>query len=531
MNLFSFFTGKSGKVAVKPLLLGTTAAIGLGAATMGSYQADSNRYDRPSRTLAELHNMQDNSVTQRLGRASDGMLTAMPENFRNASGGVGAVRMDEYNGNDLARVDNVGAGVAAALSGAEGLSQGGGDFDTGTITQAPRGSVSTPGAGEISGATGGAAGATQDGATGGARLARASMAQASGSGFQGTAGPVSAGGIAGGASAYGNGRGANGQYELSGAMPSSSADLAFGARTSASSSFGSGDRTRVSRTRGGVAGRGDLESIAKYSAKVAAKGQKESANAGAGAFLNGQMSGGITLDGAGNAQTGGSSSDLGSIGNLSRVHKGINNWQDDQQKKLEEQKKARKKLGMEILALIAATVGAAFAMHALISKGQRLIKEAMAELAATAGVYGAAAIAAMKKLALGKWLIAAGWGVMAGVSAFAAIVLANSISFMNKYQGNNLPTLGIILSAASIGTLTYVGIKAMAGSKAAPTQKATEELITQEVADKGAGSGVSSMLKDALVNRGVETGFNTVEGSIKEVSGGADSSGASTGKK
>ena len=456
MNLFSFFTSKSGKVAVKPLLLGTTAAIGLGAATMGGYQADSNRYDRPSRTLAELHNMQDNSVTQRLGRASDGMLTAMPENFRNAGGGVDGIRVDEYAGNDLGRVDNVGAGVAAALSGAEGLSQGGGDFNTGTITQAPRAGVPTPGVGGFSGANGASGGATQGGPTGGAHLTRASMAQASGSGFQGTSGAVAPSGSGGANGAYGGSRGGrNGGYELSGSMPRSSADLAFGARTTASSSFGSGDRTHASRTRGGSAGRGDLESIAKYSAKVAAKGQRESANAGAGAFLNGQMTGGVTLDNGTTAQGGGSSSDLGSVGNINRVNKGVNDWKDNTDNKLEEQKKARKKLGIEIVALIAATLVTAVAMYKLISKGASKVYWGTQMLSNQATAAQGAAM-----IKMGKLLQVAGWALMGVVSAYAAVVMANSIDFMNKYPGKTLPTMGLILGGVSIATLTYMGIRA-----------------------------------------------------------------------
>ena len=473
MNLFSFFTSKSGKVAVKPLLLGTTAAIGLGAATMGGYQADSNRYDRPSRTLAELHNMQDNSVTQRLGRASDGMLTAMPENFRNAGGGVDGIRVDEYAGNDLGRVDNVGAGVAAALSGAEGLSQGGGDFNTGTITQAPRAGVPTPGVGGFSGANGASGGATQGGPTGGAHLTRASMAQASGSGFQGTSGAVAPSGSGGANGAYGGSRGGrNGGYELSGSMPRSSADLAFGARTTASSSFGSGDRTHASRTRGGSAGRWDLESIAKYSAKVAAKGQRESANAGAGAFLNGQMTGGVTLDNGTTAQGGGSSSDLGSVGNINRVNKGVNDWKDNTDNKLEEQHNARKKLTIEILALLASTLMAAMLMYNLIADGAYKLKEGAVKAASGDPATKAAGLALM---ATGKLKLVAGWAIMAAVSTFAGVVLANSISFMNKYPGIIVPTVGIVLSAASIGTLAYVGARAMRDGKIAHTHAETQD--------------------------------------------------------
>lgn len=439
MNWFTFLKSNSGKIAKGPLLGGVATLAGLGI-TMGGYNHDVATYSNPSRSVSSLRSIEDDSLRDRLEVANNGELTSMSD-YLKGSGGDG-IRLESPTVGHGRDVESLDSNLAYQFGQGDGLSAGGQDFNTGTVGHYEGGAsgavnpVVAGGQGDPSGQGGnGAHGGNGGGsATTPAALTRGSVAHASGGSGNGS----SFGGGMGGAT------GGNSPYKLSGSMPSSSSMDDLIARHN-SSALGGNRNTHSSRFGATGVDRGDrLRRAARFSEKGAARGTQIAANEGGGAFLEGGLSGGVTLTNGSFGSSEGSSSDLNN--NVSKINNRLNGLKrnlDDQLKKPDE---ARKKLFKKILWLLGMTLAASVGMYFLIKFGMKQIKKATTPLGK----------------ALGFAMVIAGWAMLAAVAVYAATVVKDAIKFMNDFPdaGKSVPIIGMAMALASVGTLTYVGIRA-----------------------------------------------------------------------
>jgi hypothetical protein len=433
MNLFTFLKNNSGKIAKGPLLGGVAALAGIGI-TMGGYQYDTKNYDNPSRLVTSLRSIQDNSLQDRLEVAENGELTSMSDYLQGNKGGSVRLASSEFRG-QLTDVDAMSSNIAYQFSQGDGLSGNAQNIDSGKIgNYQGSGNMGTPG-GSISVTPESRASATS-GAKG-ASLPSASMARASGTGISGSS-------ASGAGSNGGRHGGGNGEYKFSGSMPaSSSMDDLIALRHDTSLS---GNRN-THHNRVGGSGRdakgNRLEQAAKYSSKAATR-SAVAANEGAGAFLEGGLSGGVTVADNNMLDSSGSSSDLSN--NLSNIDKRLNSISSNIADKLAKQKEARKKLRNKILILLGSTLAAAAGMYFLISSGTKKIKAAKTPAAKAIGIA----------------MVAAGWALLAGVATFAGFLMKDTIKFMKEFPdaGPAMSIVGMTFAVASVAALTYIGIRA-----------------------------------------------------------------------
>lgn len=518
MNWLKLLKSNSGKLAKGPLIGGAVTLAGMGL-TLGGYQHDVSKYDTPDRSVVSLRNVQDNEAVSRLERADNGELTSMP-GYLQGRGGTNGVRLakpEEFGGR--LNMDGFDAGLAARFDQTGSLSAGGADGDTGRISGAERvNPAMVRGAGQNLGASPDSYASSQGRGNPrggqGNTLTNASMARASGSGFSGTSGGSSYTGGNGGTTRGGNPTSGGGDYQFSSSMPDSSSAMALAsAHTGGRASFG-GDRNFSQRRGAKLRNRGgSLKDIADMSADLAKHGTDGGANAGAKAFLNGNaIGGGVTFSDAPVGGGNSGSSDFNSV-TTSGINDNLNQWQEEQQDDLDKERKARKKLAIEILAFLALAAGLGVLMYNLLYNGKHKItveapaleaqaKTLRAQAAASSCSYATAMILikqataleakAMALRAAGKALITKGWVAFGAAGAAAAFLVQQSIQFGNNFQWGAVPIMGLITSAGAMGGLTYVAIRALAdaapGVDAAATLKAKVTTYVATQAPKAAGA-------------------------------------------
>lgn len=267
-----------------------------------------------------------------------------------------------------------------------------------------------------------------------------------------------------------NGKETDGKYRLSGDMSSlgqaNTVDNALASARMSQSSFGNnGANIQLGNKSVNENGKG-LAGIAKYSAKVAAHGNKVGANAQAGAFLdsNNAAVGGVSF---GQNLGEGGSDDFASA-KIDKAQKSIKNWSDDKQAYARRLAKARKNLAKKLLQfLIAAVAGATL-------------------------IYFASKI---HPAWIGKVL---GAIILAGVSTYAGFAISWCSQFMKTWRGDAgaLPVTGMIVAGGSIAACLYLWLhsnfgvsapsnaftSAVKGAGSAKVMSGMEEVVTEATA-------------------------------------------------
>ncbi len=474
MKFFSFLTNSRGKINPRAALglLGGVAAAGL---TIGGYQHDVQNYPPERLTFAGLEDvMQDGTVYH-------GSSMNYSDNL-----GVVASAGDKEGGAKYVNVDNLGSGIglgsAYQAGGGDNLVGNGRVTDTGKITYGQgedvpdRGDYSTRPSYNYDGGSGADAYGNGGGATG-SQLAGASMARASG-GSSGSSNSYTPGGSRAGAGGNGGNSGVGGTpsagegYRMTGNMPGSSVDMAM-AGTHSRADFNNGSRDLLAgRSKTRKYGEG-LAGLAKHSADIASNVHNENANAQGRVFLNGERAGVGGINFASPGEGTGMSDDLAPA-TIAKAQKGIKNWEDSKKAYVKRLAQKRKKLAIELLELIGATLIAAIAMNYLIQLGKK--------------------VGGLK----GIFLIAAGWLCMLGVSVFSVIIMKHAGEFMHEFKTDAgvIGTIGIVLPVAAMAFLTYIGIRALT---AGGTAGADMKNILNKVIGEGKGM-VKGMIGSGITN-------------------------------
>jgi len=523
MNCFSFLKNNAGKIAKGPLLGGVATLAGIGI-TLGGYQHDVNTYDNPTRSVSSLRNLRDDSIKEGMTVAADGSLTAMPDNLLANNNSV-RLPSSGYKGS-FTDADALGNNISYQFSqGAGGLSNVA-DINTGKVGDFTSGNGAGPSGAPISvtpdshangaGGAGGVGGEGGAGGNGAPAMTRASMAQASGNATNNSYVPgAGSGSYGGGAGGNGGGHGGNGDYDFSSSMPSSSLDsVTVNGRNS---SLVGSTNSRFNRFNDGKTDSRDrLTRAALYSQKAASHGSDLSANEGGGAFLDSEGSGGVTLvDGATGGGSDGSSDLSGD--NVSNINHNLGDLEDDLTDDFEKQKKARKQLIIKIVALLAGAIAIGIAMYHLISKGMKKIKEAQTKIGKIMGYV----------------MVAAGWALMAGITAYAAIVIKDAVKFLKDFPdaGKAFPIIGIGMAAAAVATLTFVGIRATKEGTGKSSSTLTKEIKKLFTKNKGKWmKNIGSVVSDKIVDSAWNSISNSLSGSGSSGSG-SSGSGSSNKKK
>lgn len=466
MNLFRFL--KSTKGAIKPLnaLLISGAA---GAVFAYTVNTAANRQINAERSLRTLSGISQTLPQEGL-RRQGGMLTSI--NVRDGRSQVataderaamqGNTALDRYNANQraLANMESNLGRAAQLFEGDEGLNTANRD-----AVQAPsRFSVGNPNAVDVgAGAAyaGQSSGAGAPGAEGGAnQLAPASMTRASGNAFNSTSGPVAAGNAGAGAA---GGIVSDGPRRLSGSMPGGSNVVTRmgldGATARANtSSFGPGRDGRGTRGRNTGADRNELKDILHKSA-AAAGNANAAGNEGGRAFLASAVtSGGVTVDGAGDAQTA-SSADLAAP--TAHKLKAIGNRLNQEDNKQEERNKAHRKLIWQLVATALGSIGMMVAGSLILTKFDKIVDGWLFEASvATLPADKAACLAMAAMFKLRRWLIAG--AMIAAVAAANAWLFINAKKFISNYSaygGTTVATIATIVAPLMLAGMVQTALK------------------------------------------------------------------------
>lgn len=294
-----------------------------------------------------------------------------------------------------------------------------------------------------------------------------------------------------------------GYTELSGSMPSSdslnSALLASAATIPGKASFG-GPETNLKGGRAtGVAGR-DLERTARFTGKVAAKGNDAAANEGAKDFLG---NGNITLGGGlsyGEAKDGPTTSDLNSLPDTNSIKRKLGHAAGNAKAHAKALADARKSLAIQLLAMLGAGVAAAAGIYFMLNAAKKKEEEAALERAkaqtykamAAGNMYSAAAYeakaAACEAKAKGldasaKLLRNFAKATVGAYALYAGIMITQCGLFISKWknEAGSLPTSGIMLAtAASVA----VGLVYKFGATGKAPSQAITDMVGQNLKEK-----------------------------------------------
>ncbi len=464
MNLLRFL--KSTKGAIKPLnaLFISGAAGAVFFYTVNTAANKQIRAERAVRSLSGIAQTAPQAGMQRRG----GLLTSI--NVRDGRDQVataeeraamkGNTVLDRYNANQRALANMESSlGRAAQLSeGDEGLNTANRD-----AVQAPsRFSVGNPNAVDVgasatyAGQSSGAGAAETSGSTN--QLAPASMTRASGNAFNATSGPIAAG-QAGGT----GGIVAEGPRRLSGAMPGGTnvvtrMGLDGTTARASTSSFGQGRDGRGTRGRNMGADRDELKDILHKSA-AAAGNANASGNEGGRAFLASAVtSGGVTVDGTGDAQTA-SSADLAAPTN--HKLKAIGNRLTQEENKQEERNKAHRKLIWQLVGTALGSIGMMVAGSLILTKLDKQVEAWLFEASvATLPADKAACLAMAASLKFKRWLIAG--AMIAAVGAANAWLFVNAKKFVSNYGaygGTAVATIAQIVAPLMLAGMVQTALK------------------------------------------------------------------------
>ena len=448
MNWIHLLKNKSGKLVMstqKALII--SAGVGIvGATLMQNLVMPSDSQDMQVRSLASVSNNFDYSgMRQSADRTGLTSISVSDESgtFKAAQGTIPAGDFGLKGADNLdAKVSSAFDGKVGELSDTEGLGKSR-DVDlsqTASVngqseknapshrSYSPRGGNSGTDDSYSSSASGRTAEPTQI-----ASLGSASMARASGSGINASYGDFSSGsssssGSRGSSSRAAGGKSSGSSYNFSGAMPGGTNPVSLGGADGRSSSRFTAGAVNASVSGGSQSGslKSELKDISKRSADAATlAGRGNASNTeGARAFLaSAQNSGGLSIDGATEADSGATSSDFNNA--TTPQLKGIKNWANDTSTFLEEKGKMFTKL---VACLIATLVTLLIGMAIIAALGKKWPWGTIASIVVSLGVLtvcaGTFALARKYYLEFGRdgWVPPVMWslsGLVIGGLGFA----------------------------------------------------------------------------------------------------------------
>lgn len=433
MNIFNLLKNTRGAIKARNALLIAGAAGAVFAYTVNNEAQKQIQVERQTRSISNIASTAPQAGLHR----HSGALTSI-----NVSGGNTPFATPEeraaFEGGALARYEanqralgglDASVGRAAQFGESDGLNTENHDVNFAPVAL-ETGNPNVPFTRSAPG------GQTPDGsgAGGSAGFTPVAPPHTSGSSFSGTGGIVASGG---GSAARAEGP------RLSGTMPGGNnfvsqhgldGALAGGRGTA---SFDHNRRGGFTRGQNGKGDRNELKDILKRSAE-ADRNAHASANEGGRAFLaNSQNSGGVTVDGAGETESSGSSPDLADpSGHKMRA---IGNRLDNQQELLEERDAEQNALIWQLLATVVGSIAAMFALSCMVGlKNSKPL------------IY---------------WIIAG--AITAVVTGFNAWLFGRAVKFIDRFGslgGTAIAKIALIMSPLMVAGVVYTMIKPEAWS-------------------------------------------------------------------